>query len=175
MTVFHCHLHELVPFLGMQRESLPEQKTTPTLNRGWLADPHLGHTHGLWSRVCSHAAQRHEPRHSARHLRWQGSSNASASSAGAVGRLIGKRPVWVLGDSHALDLWCALSCWLLRGGEPARHSVQAECFTANGVGNSTSVSRCLPSGVNVGVHAKPTIFDVSSGHKPPRGATQPSR
>ena len=45
-----------------------------------------------------------------------------------VGAMIGRRPVFVLGDSHSLDLWCAMSCWLLRAGEAAHHTVEAECF-----------------------------------------------
>ena len=78
----------------------------------------------VWRRVCSVAASKHEPRLPARSLSWRGSPlpNATPSAppnATRLFELIGNRTVWVLGDSHGLDLFCALSCYFMHAAPPS--------------------------------------------------------
>ena len=80
-----------------------------------------GEAYRLWNRVCSHAAGRHVLRRPTQSLTVDASLDASV-----VGRLIGRRPVHILGDSHGLDLFCAMSCWLLRSGRDEQHTVEME-------------------------------------------------
>ena len=67
----------------------------------------------LWQRTCHHALSRHQPRQPARRLSWR-EPMAAAPSAMRLVSAIQNRTVWILGDSHALDLWCALTCLALR-------------------------------------------------------------
>lgn len=87
----------------------------------------------LWNRVCNHAAGRHERRDKARNLVIDESLDPSV-----VGRLIGERPVYILGDSHSLDFFCAMSCWLLSAGESTRNTIETQF---NGTWNASGPSR----------------------------------
>lgn len=78
----------------------------------------------LWQRVCQHTASRHRPYRPAHLLSW-GESQARRPNVQRLMRRLGNRTVWVLGDSHALDLWCALTCVVLQA------SVTSEIMRAN--------------------------------------------
>ncbi len=67
----------------------------------------------IWHRTCRHAVMRHQPRHPARLLSWR-EAGAGRPNVRHLVRQLGNRTVWILGDSHALDLWCALTCVVLR-------------------------------------------------------------
>ena len=85
--------------------------------------------HELWQRVCAHSAVRHEPRWPSRMFGWAPEGDGatlSAPNASLLAQLLDGRVVYILGDSHALDLWCATTCYVLGAGDPSRHSVEAE-------------------------------------------------
>ena len=91
----------------------------------WAADPtplaydcspsHAQHLKAIsaWSRTCRLAAARHKPRQAARLLSWR-DSGAGRPNVWQLVQQLGNRTVWILGDSHVLDLWCALTCVVLR-------------------------------------------------------------
>lgn len=116
--------------------------------------------HALWSRVCSHAAVRHEIRHDHARLR---AGDEPHPDPHEVGRRIGQRTLYIFGDSHALDLWCAMSCWLLRAGDAALNSVEADCV-GKGCAMHTNVTNATAP------RRRFFAYNVSAA-KPPRGAT----
>ena len=91
----------------------------------WASDPtplaydcspsHAPHLKAMsaWSRTCRIAAARHKPRQAARLLSWR-DSGAGRPNVWQLVQQLGNRTVWILGDSHVLDLWCALACVVLR-------------------------------------------------------------
>ena len=91
----------------------------------WASDPtplaydcspsHAQHLKAIsaWSRTCRLAAARHKPRQAARLLSWR-DSGAGRPNVWQLVQQLGNRTVWILGDSHVLDLWCALTCVVLR-------------------------------------------------------------
>ena len=65
----------------------------------------------LWSQVCSKAAakyQGYQPNLQSLGLR---ACNGTHAHAHRMLRQLNGRTVAVMGDSHALNLWCALTCW----------------------------------------------------------------
>ena len=65
----------------------------------------------LWSKVCSKAAAKYEGHQPDLQRLGLTACNGTHSHAHRMLRQLHGRTVAVLGDSHALNLWCALTCW----------------------------------------------------------------
>lgn len=82
---------------------------------------------GIWHRACRHTAGRHSPRQAPKSVTWR--SNTMGPNAHHLAQLLENRTVWILGDSHSLDLWCALTCAMIRSSN--RTTLQRSCSDAN--------------------------------------------
>ena len=65
----------------------------------------------LWSEVCRKAARKYQGYQPNLQRLGLHSCNGTHSHAHRMLRQLHGRTVAVLGDSHALNLWCALTCW----------------------------------------------------------------
>ena len=65
----------------------------------------------LWSQVCSKAAAKYQGYQPSLQSLGPRSCNGTHAHAHRMLRQLDGRTVAVLGDSHALNLWCALTCW----------------------------------------------------------------
>jgi hypothetical protein len=81
---------------------------------------------GIWHRACKHAADRHEPHSPPKLLSWRSASGRTPDVWQLV-RLLANRTVSILGDSHALDVWCALTCAVIHESNSTLiHEVQTQ-------------------------------------------------